>query len=191
MVVAIEDSGGGVTGNVEIGPSVVVIVERCDGEAVVALGVLESAGLADVFELSCTEVVIQNVRRALEAAGAAHDRNTLPDASRGLAGRWRVREVEVNVVGNGEIQLAVAVVVDEGTAGAPLLACSSDASLLGYLLECSIALVVEEAVFAVAGDVDVVESVVVIVSNAGPWPHPVETRPAFTVTSVKVPSWLL
>ena len=131
-----------------------------------AVGVLESAGFADVFELSAAEVVVEDVRRALEAAGAAHDGNSLPDACRGLAGRGRVGEVEVHVVGDGEIEFSVAVIIDEGAAGAPFFAGSGDACLLGYLFEGAIALVVEEAVFAVAGDVEVVESVVVIVADA-------------------------
>ena len=72
----------------------------------------------------------------------------------------------MHVVGDGEVQLAVAVVIDKGTAGAPLLSCSGDAGLVCYLFEGAIALVVEESVLAVAGDVDVVVSVVVIISDA-------------------------
>ncbi len=64
-------------------------------------------------------------------------------------------------------RLAVAVVVDEGAAGAPLLAGAGDAGLLGDLAEGAVALVVEEAVFAVGGDVEVVEAVVVVVADAG------------------------
>ncbi len=131
-----------------------------------AVGVLESAALTDVFKLSSAEVEVENVRRAAETTGAAHDGNTIPDASGSLARRRRMGEVEVHVVGDGEVQLAVAVVIDEGTAGAPLFSCSSDAGLLGYLFEGAIALVMEETVFAVAGDVEVVESVVVIVPDA-------------------------
>ena len=72
----------------------------------------------------------------------------------------------MNVVGDGEIEFAVAVVVDEGAACAPLLAGASDSGLLGYLFEGAVALVVEEAIFAVAGDVEVVEAVVVVVADA-------------------------
>ena len=64
----------------------------------------------------------------------------------------------MDVVGDGEVELAVAVVVDEGAAGAPFLASAGDAGLLGYFLEGPIALVVEEAVVAVAGDIEVVDS---------------------------------
>ncbi len=76
-------------------------------------------------------------------------------------------EIEVDVVGDDEVELAVAVVVDEGAAGAPLLAGACDSGLLGYLFEGAVALVVEETVLAVAGDVEVVEAVVVVVADAG------------------------
>jgi hypothetical protein len=78
-----------------------------------------------------------------------------------------VGEVEVHIVGDGEVELAVAVVIDEGTAGAPLFSCSGDACLLGYFFEGAIALVVKEAIFTVAGDIEIVESVVVVVPDAG------------------------
>ena len=68
-----------------------------------AVGVLESTGLANAFKLSSSKVVVQDVRRATEATGAAHDGNTLPNASCVLAGRWRMGEVEVHVVGDSEV----------------------------------------------------------------------------------------
>src|SRR5437868_1266717 len=133
-----------------------------------AVGVLDSTGLADVFKLSSAEVMVEDVWRALKTAGAAHDRNSLPDASGVLARLGRVGEIEVHVIDDGEVQLAVAIVVDEGTAGAPLFSCSGDTGLLGHLFEGAIALVVEEAVFAVVRDIDVAESIVIVVPNACP-----------------------
>ncbi len=50
MIVAVEDGGGGVAGDVDIGPAVFVVVKGGDGEAVVAVGVLDAAGFADVFK---------------------------------------------------------------------------------------------------------------------------------------------
>ena len=76
-------------------------------------------------------------------------------------------EIEVDVVGDDEVELAVAVVVDEGAAGAPLFAGACHSCLLGYFFEGAVALVVEETILAVAGDVEVVEAVVVIVADAG------------------------
>ncbi len=97
----------------------------------------------------------------------------------------------MDVVGDDEIEFAVAVVVDEGAAGAPLFAGACDSGLLGYFFEGAVALVVEEAVLAVAGDVEIVEAIVVVVADAGSLAPAVETKPAWAVTSVKVPSWLL
>ncbi len=126
-VVAVEDGGRGVAGDVDIGPSVVVVVEGGDGEAVVAVGVFKAAGLADVFELSSAEVVVEDVRCAREATGAAHDGTPFQMQPEVWPGSRRVGEVEVYVVGDGEVEFAVAVVVDEGAARAPLFAGAGDA----------------------------------------------------------------
>ena len=172
MVVAVKDGGGGVAGDVDVGPAVLVVVEGGDGEAVVAVGALEAAGFADVFELtgssaSAAEIVIDHVGRAGKAARTAHDGDAFPHATGASAGLGSCREIEVDVVGDDEIEFAVAVVVDEGAAGAPLFAGACDSGLLGYFFEGAVALVVEEAVLAVAGDVEVVEAVVVVVADAG------------------------
>ncbi len=167
MVVAIEDGWCGVAGDVDIGPAVVVVVERGDGEAVVTVGVLEAAGFADVFEFAAAEVVIKDIGCAGQAARTAHDGDALPHAAEASAGLGSCCQIEVDVVGDDEIEFAVAVVVDESAAGAPLLTGAGDSGLFGYLFEGAVALVVEEAVLAVAGDVEIVEAVVVVVADAG------------------------
>jgi hypothetical protein len=48
----------------------------------------------------------------------------------------------VDVVGDDEVEFAIAVVVDEGAASAPLLACACDSGLLGDLFEGAVVLVV-------------------------------------------------
>ena len=92
-----------------------------------------------------------------EAARTAHDGGALPGAAGGFAWGGGFGEVEVHVGGDHQVELAVAVVVDEGAAGAPLVSGAGDAGLLGDFLEGAISLVVEEAALAVAGDVHVVE----------------------------------
>ena len=131
--------------DVEIGPAVVVVVEGGDGETVVGGGVLEAAWFADVFELSITEVVEEEVGGMGEAARAAHDGDAFPGAGGGFAGGGGLGEVEVDVVGDGEVELAVAVVVDEGAAGTPFLAGSGYSGLLCDFFKGAVALVVEEA----------------------------------------------
>ena len=111
--------------------------------------------------------MVEDVGGVLEAARAAHDGHAFPDAAEALSGRGDLVEIEVDVVGDGDVELAVAIVVDEGAAGAPLLAGAGDPGFAGYLAKRAVALVVEEAVEAVSGDVDVVVSIVVVVADAG------------------------
>ena len=167
MIVVVEDGGGRVAGHVDVGPAVFVAVEGGDGEAVVAGGFGEAALDRDIFELAVAEVVIEHVRRPLEPARTAHDGHALPHAAGSLAGLGHVLDVEVDVVGDGDVELAVAIVVDEGAAGAPLLAGAGDAGLFGDFAESAVALVVVEAVLAVAGYVEVGQAVVVVVADAG------------------------
>jgi hypothetical protein len=57
-----------------------------------------------------------------EAARAAHDGDAFPHAAGAGAGFGSGGEIEVDVVGDDQVELAVAVIVDEGAASAPLLA---------------------------------------------------------------------
>ena len=45
--------------------------------------------------------------------------------------------------------------------------------------------------FYVAGDKKIEQAVVIVVSQVGPVDQPPSATPAFSATSVKVPSWLL
>ena len=124
------------------------------------------ADLADVVELAAALVVEQDVRRAGQAAGPAHHGRALPHAARLRArarGSWRDRSGRSR---DEQVELAVAIVVDEGAARAPLLAAARGAALLGDFAERAVALIVEEPVLAVAGDVEIVEAVVVVVADA-------------------------
>ena len=75
-------------------------------------------------------------------------------------------EVHVDVVGDEEIELAVAIVVNEGAAGAPARFLAGDARLFADVGEGAVAVVVVENVLAVVGDEQVVEAVVVVVADA-------------------------
>jgi len=105
---------------------------------------------------------------------------------RGLGGG----EIHVNVIGDEEIELAVAVVVNESAAGIPALAASGDAGFFRYFGEGAVAVVVVEAVFAKVADEEIVEAVVVVVADAAALPPAGGATPAASVTSVKVPSRL-
>ena len=73
---------------------------------------------ADVGEGAVAVVVEQNVVAALEAGRTAGDEHTLVETGAGF-GERRGLGVEVDVIGDEEIEMAVAVVVDKGAAGVP------------------------------------------------------------------------
>ncbi len=75
-------------------------------------------GDGDVFERAVTLVAIEHVLAALQAGRAAGDGDALVAAQAGL-GHGRGRELHVDVVGDDEIEAAVAVVVEKRAAGAP------------------------------------------------------------------------
>ena len=168
VIVAVEDGGCGVAGHIDVGPAVFIGVNGGDGKAVVASGLGEAAFDGDVFEFAVTEIAIKDVGRPFEAARPAHDGHALPHTTGGLAWLGHVLNVEVDVVGDGDVEFAIAVVVDEGATCPPLLAGAGDAGLLRNLAEAAVAFVVIEAILAVAGYVEIGQAIVIVVANAGP-----------------------
>ena len=70
MVVAERMLGVRIAGDVDVGPAVVVEVERGDAEAVVPGGLIEVGLGADVGEFSFAEIVVKNIlRRRVARAG--------------------------------------------------------------------------------------------------------------------------
>ena len=118
VLVLVEGGGGGVVGDVDVGPAVVVEVGGADAEAVGADGGPHAGLLADVGEGAVAVVVVEDVLAAGKAGRAAGDEHALVGAG-AVFGEGRGLEVEVDVVGDEEVEVAVAVVVDEGAAGVP------------------------------------------------------------------------
>ena len=75
--------------------------------------------------------------------------------------------VEVDIVRDHQVELAVAVIVDEGAARAPLAPASGNPGLGRHFFECSVAFIVIQAILAVVGHIQVVESIVIVVTDAG------------------------
>ncbi len=113
----------------------------CRSYARMPLGLLTSSNFPSA------EVVVKDVRCARQAARPAHHRNALPDAYRGLARSGRFGKIEMDVVSHGEVQLAVAVIIDESAAGTPFLSGSGHSGLFGHFEERAITLIVKEAIF--------------------------------------------
>ena len=110
-------------------------------------------------------VAIEDVLPAGQPWRPARDGQALVAAQPGLRNRRR-RQVEIDVIGGEQIELAVAVVVEEGTPGAPAHAGGFEARLLRGLRERAVAAIAEEPVRAPERDEQVDPPVVVVVAGA-------------------------
>ncbi len=110
--------------------------------------------------------MIQVVACALQSARSAGDREPAILTKRSLA-EWRqVIEIEIHVVGDVEIEIAIVVVVAEGSAGSPASRIA-DASLGGHIGEGPVAIVVIQHGAVEIRDVQVFFSIVVVVAYRG------------------------
>ncbi len=108
-------SSGGVVGDVDVGPAVIVKIGDRDAEAIGADGVEDAGLFRYVGEGSIAVVVVEDVLAALQAGRPAGDLDAFVGACAGL-GKRRGLDIEVDVVGDEEIEVAVAIVVEEGAA---------------------------------------------------------------------------
>ena len=82
------------------------------------------------------------------------------------SGHGRSLQVHVDVVGDEEIEFAVAIVVHKGAASAPAGSLSCDAGLLADIGEGAVSVVVVQNILAVVGDEQIVEAIVIVVADA-------------------------
>ncbi len=123
------------------------------------------AALGDIGERAVAIVVVENIFAALEAGRTAGHHHALVEA-RARFRHGRGRQIQIDVVGDEQIELAVAVVVHKCAAGVPALAIAGDAGLLAHIGERAVAVVVVENILAEVGDEQIFEAVVVVVADA-------------------------
>ena len=167
VVVAIEDGGGGVAGDVEVHPAVAVEVGGANGHRVALLRRRDARTLGDVAECAVRLLVEELLRLERHALWSAVDGDALPQAVRSLALLGGGREVELQVVRDEQVEAAVAVVVDEAAATAPAGCVRSEAALRGRVGEAAGAGIAEQPILAVRREVQVGAAVVVVVAGAG------------------------
>ena len=114
-----QQAGSGVAGHINIRPAIVVEIRGDHGHAVAAFA-RRYAGLPrDIRECAVAIVAIEGLRARRQAARTAIHGNTFPLAVRVLPGFGNGREVEIDIIGDKQIEMAVAIVVDQRAAGAP------------------------------------------------------------------------
>ena len=119
MIIAIQNAGSAVARDKNIRPPVFIEVERRDAERIVAVGAIDVRLCRDVFKCSIAAIVVKNIFRSGQSARPAHHRNALPDARRTLSRCGSSRQIEVHIIRNDQIKMAIAIVVDERTSGSP------------------------------------------------------------------------
>ena len=186
--------GGRIVGDVDIRPAVVVEVGNRHAQAVGAVRLQDAGLLADIREGAVAVVVKQDVLAALQSRRTARHHDAFEQARAGLRQRRGLR-IEIDVVGDEQVQMAVPVVIHERAAGVPaalpVAGIGRDAGLSGDIGELAVAVVVPQRAIAPISDEQVVVAVVVIVADAAPLAPPGARRlPACSVTSVNVPSRL-
>ena len=83
--IVIQNAGRAVARDIDVRPTVIVVVESGDAQAIMAVRFLNAARFADIFELSSAQIVIENVRRRGQAARPAHHRRAFPNAQQTFA----------------------------------------------------------------------------------------------------------
>ena len=133
--------------------------------------------------------MIEEVLAAFESRRPAGDH----DAFVGAVGVLRQRRgfyIEVDVVADEEVEVAVLVVVEKGAAGVPAQSVLEEAGFFGDISERAVAIVAEERILPVVADEEIVPAIVVVVANAAGLAPAQRASPALSVTSVNVPSRL-
>src|SRR4051794_14898096 len=166
VIVHEEEARRGIAGDVNVGPAVLVKVGGDNGHAVAAALGSDSGGGADIGEGAVSIVAIKGMDAAREPARAALDGNSLPGAIHVRTGLGDAIHVELQIIGDEEIEVAVAVVVDPSAAGAPAGVITKQAGGFGDIAEGAIAVIFVELVLAVVGDEQIFEAVVVVVADA-------------------------
>ena len=120
----------------------------------------------DVGERAVAVVAIQEVGVGRQPLRAAVDRQPLPGAVRALSRLGRRRQIEREIVGDEQIEVAVAIDVEQRTAGAPPIAGGIEARLRRDVLEASLAEVPVQHVAAEVGDEQIDAPVAVRIAGA-------------------------
>src|SRR4029077_1969363 len=181
MIVAIEQTGGAVASDVNIRPSVVVEICRRGSHTIGAAGLPIFANedhgrgpsragdarlLGHVGKRTVSAIAIKDVGAAGEAQRPTRHRNVVVHAVGSLARLGRAGGLEIHVIRHKQIELTVTIVVQKTAACAPAVFGSGHAGLLGHIGKRAVAVVVVENVVAKISDEEIVEAVVVVISDA-------------------------
>ena len=164
MLVVIEVVRAGIVGDVQIGPTVVIVIAPDRAQAVVFVGIVDACLFGNFFKRAVAAIVKEQVGFPEHAPGSALHRDSLEAAV--LLVLAEVRQfihVKVNVAGDEKIYVSVTIVVSPGRAGAE--AARGHAGFIRDIFKLAVAQIVIQRVAAVAGHIDVGQTVVVVIGD--------------------------
>src|SRR4051794_41180009 len=109
----------------------------------------------NIFKRAVAAIAIQQIRAAAEALRATWDWDLAITAIKGRSGLGRARRVEGHVVGDEQIEMAVAIVIQETAACAPAVFDARHACLLRNIREGAIAVVAVENISPEVSDEEI------------------------------------
>ena len=180
VVIAIEQAGSAIARHVDIRPAVVVEVRSSSAHAVGPPGapigpnkdhhgrssrVNDSRLLRDVLECPVSPIPVKNIRTSRETQRTTGNANLVVAAVNGVATLRRCFQIEIQVVRHKQIEMTIAVIVQETTTRAPTPFCSLNSGPRGCIGEGPVAIVVVEHVVSPISDEKILEAVIVIVTD--------------------------
>src|SRR5450755_2178392 len=167
VIVHEKQARSGITSDENVRPTIFVEVCCNYGHSIAFAGSGNARLLGHICERSIPVVVVKDVLAGRQPAGATVHRDALPVAGGVLAGHRSVLQIEADVVRDEQIEMAVAIIVQECAPGTPTRrTIFPKAGLLGHVGKRAISIVAVEAVLSEVGAEDIVETIVVIVSDA-------------------------
>src|ERR1019366_1414504 len=165
MLVHEQQARSRVAGNVDVRPAVFVEVRSHHGHVVAVPCRRDARLLTYIREGSVTFVPIKRVPSRRHTPRAAVHRNSLPGAIDVGAGFRSMLQIELNVVGDEEIEVPVAIIVDKGATGAPPGVIVPESCRSGDIGKRSVAIVSIQFVLSEVGAEQILETVVVIITD--------------------------
>ena len=166
-IVAVQCARVRIVRDIEVDPAVVVEVERAHAQAVCALRARDPRLLGHIVERAVAGIVVQHVFATGQPRRAARHLDpfvaTQPRVRRGRGG-----QIEIDVVGDEEVEPAVAIVIEERAAGAPACARAGKTRAAGHFFERPVCSVAIQPVLSPVADEQIVVPVGVVVADARP-----------------------
>src|SRR5437899_7178999 len=145
-----------------VAAAIFIKIGCCHRQTVTRSHLRDARGFTYIRERPVAVVSIKPVPAGGQPARPARDRNPQPEAAAVLSGDRGLLKGKPHVVRDKEVEVTVAIIVQEAATGAPALLMVPEPGLFGHIGEGAITIIAIENVLPKAGAENVVKAVVVI-----------------------------